>query len=119
VALEINQDRAIGLAFPHGKIVHAEDSGTGEGRDWQPAEHAQEGATTDGHAQATAEPYARCPAQGYGDGGQPVEEALCPPSPGDHHTRQPLRKNAARTAAIGAEKLPDAQLPHDTVVSPR
>lgn len=119
VALQINQDCAIGLAFPHGEIVDAEDRGTDEGRDWEPAEHAQEGATTDGHAQATAEPYARCPAQGDGDGGQPVEEALGPPSPGGCHTRQPLRKNAARTTAIGAEKLPDAQLQHDTVVSPR
>ena len=119
VALQINQDRAVGVAFPHRKIVHAEHRGSCEGRDWQPAEHAQEGATTDGHAQATAEPYARCPTQGDGDGGQPVEEALGPPSPGGYHTRQPLRKNAARTTAIGAEKLPDAQLQHHTVVSPR
>jgi hypothetical protein len=34
VALQIDQDRAIGLAFPHGKIVYAEDRGTGEGREW-------------------------------------------------------------------------------------
>jgi len=119
VALQINQDRAIGLACPHGNIVHAEDRGTGEGREWQPAAHAQEGATTDRHAQATAEPYARGPAQGYRDGGQPVEEARCLPSPGDHHTRPPLRKHAARTAALGAAKRPDAQRPHDTVVRPR
>ena len=43
MALEIDQDRAIGLAFPQREIVHAEDGGTREGRDRQPAEHAQEG----------------------------------------------------------------------------
>jgi hypothetical protein len=61
-ALEIDQHRAIGLAFQHREIVHAEDDGARDSWDRQPAEHAQEGATTDGHAQATAEPYVRCPA---------------------------------------------------------
>ena len=33
-ALHIDQDRAIALAFPQRDIVHAEDGGTGEGREW-------------------------------------------------------------------------------------
>jgi hypothetical protein len=71
-ALQIDQHRAIALAFPQGEIVHAEDWGTHKGQDWQPTEHAQEGATADGHAQATAELDARCPAQGQGDVRQPL-----------------------------------------------
>ena len=31
-ALQIDQDRAIALAFPQGEIVHAKGGGTGEGR---------------------------------------------------------------------------------------
>ena len=73
----------------------------------------------DGYAQTTTELGARRPAQGHGDVRQPAEEALGPPSPGGHHPGQPLRKHATWTAAIGAEKLPDPQLQHDTVVGPR
>jgi hypothetical protein len=86
MALQIDQHRAIDLAFPHSKIVHAEDRRTGEGRDEQPAEHAQEGATADSYTQAPAEPHARGPAQSHGDVRQPLSETLCPPGPGGHHT---------------------------------
>ena len=85
-ALEIDEYCAEGVAFPHRKIVHAEHSGTGQRRDRQPAEHAQEGATAHGPAQAPAELCACRLAQCQGDMRQPVQETLRPPGPGGHHT---------------------------------
>ena len=39
-ALQIDQHRAIGLAFPHREIVHTEHGGSCQRRNRQPAEHA-------------------------------------------------------------------------------
>jgi hypothetical protein len=118
-ALEIHQDGTITLAFPQGAIVHAEASGTRARWDRQPAEQAQQGATAAGQAQATAEPDARGPTQGYGAGRQPLQEALCPPGPRGHHAGPPRRQAAAWTASMGTEKPPDTPRQDDVVVGPR
>ena len=94
-AFQIDEHRARGLTVPHREIVHTEHGGSGPPRDRQPAEHAQDGATADGHAQATAELCTRSPTQGHGDGHEPVEEAFCPPGPRRHHTGQSRGQEAA------------------------
>jgi hypothetical protein len=50
--------------LPPRDIVYTEASGTLNGRDRQPATHAQEGTTAHGHTSATAELDASGPAQG-------------------------------------------------------
>ena len=42
-ALQIDQDRAIRVAFPQGEIIHPEHRGRGQRRDRLPAEQAQQG----------------------------------------------------------------------------
>jgi hypothetical protein len=53
-ALEVNEDRPIGLAFPIGPIIHPEDGGGGMYRQGKAAHHTQEGVPADRSAQAMA-----------------------------------------------------------------
>ena len=48
-----------------------------------------------------------------------MREPLRPPRPGSQQLGQAFGKNGAGAAAIGAEKLADAELQHDMEVRPR
>ena len=84
----------------------------------QTTQQAQEGVATDGEAQATAQSCPGRARQRHGDVHQPVREPLRPPRPGGDERGQPLGKDAAGAAAIGAEELPHLQVEHDAPWSP-
>ena len=57
-AFQIDEDRAIDVAFPQRPIIHPQDSGRGEVRLWLPAEEAQQGVAADGEIPGVAEAHA-------------------------------------------------------------
>jgi hypothetical protein len=115
VALQVYQDRAIGVPFTQGEIVHPQHGGGGESRPREPAQHAQQGIAADHHVPLVAEVHPGLPTQGHAEGGdQALGQPQRAPGPGGDELRQPFGEDAARTAAIGAEKLPHAELEYDT-----
>jgi hypothetical protein len=109
-ALEVKEDRPIGLPFPIGPIIHPEDGGGGMYRQGQSAQYTQEGVSADRSGQAVAEVRPRRPAEGHRDLRQPLDQPLGPPSPGSNELGQALGEDAARAAPVSAEKLPDPEL---------
>jgi hypothetical protein len=118
VALQVNHHRAVGLPFPSRKIVHTEDFRGRKKWERQPADRAQQGMATHGDAEPLAEPPTGRPAQSHADMSEPCGQALRPPCPGGHERCQPLGKDAACAAAIGAEELPHLQVEYDAPRSP-
>ena len=55
VALQIDEDRAIGVSLPQGKIIHPEHGGRGERWGRLPAEQAQQGVPAHGQTPALAQ----------------------------------------------------------------
>jgi len=115
---EIAPHGALGLAFPRGPIINAEHLGCGKGRKRQTTQQAQEGVTTDGEAQVTAQSYPCCPRPRHGDVHQPVPAPRRPPRPGGDERPPPRGENPARAATIGAEERPHLQVEHDAPWSP-
>ena len=117
-ALQVHEDRAIGMAFPQCPIIHAQHAGCRGLRLRLAAEPAQERVPTHPHVPGVTEAHPGCAPQRHTEG----EEALGQPQraarPGGGDGRQTFREDAAAAAAIGAKPLADAQLQPHTVLRP-
>jgi hypothetical protein len=118
VALQIDEHRAISLAFAQGKIVHAQHGGGTARRQWQLVQEAQQRVPTDPQAKLLAQPRPCCAAKGYRNMLQSAGKPPGTPGPRRDKLWQAFGKNAAFAVLVGAEKLPHAQGEPDTEVCP-
>jgi hypothetical protein len=116
---QIHQDRAIGVPFPQGKVIHAEHSGRGKRWARLPAEQAQQGVAAHHQVPLEAETHTGLASQGDAEGDQVLGEPQCPSCPRSGDGRQPLRKDTTATRAIAAKPLAHAQLEAHTIRGPR
>ena len=119
VALQIDQDRAIRVAFPEREVIHTEHRGGRQRRDWQPPEQAQQGIAAHRQTPALAEAHPGLAPQGEGDGNQALSQPQRAPRPRGGDGRQPLGKDAATAGRVAAEPLADAQLQAHAILRPR
>jgi hypothetical protein len=117
-AFEIHQDRAIRMPFPQRKIVHPQHPGCGQRRGWLAAEPAQQGVAADGHVPLMAEVHPSLPPKRPAEGDQALCEPQRAPRPGGGHGGQAFGEDAARTGAIAAKPLADAQLQGHLILRP-
>jgi hypothetical protein len=105
-ALQIDQHRPIGLAFPQGEVIYPEDRRGGERWRRVPAQQPQKRVSAHPQVPGVAEAYPSPPTQ--------REEALrqpeSAPGPGRRDRGQPFREDAAHTVTIVAEPLVHAEL---------
>ena len=94
-ALQIDQDRAIRLAFPQGEIVHPEHRGAWARRGGLPAEQAQQRVAAHGQTPALAQTHPGLAPQGDAEGDEALGEPQRAPRPGGGHRGQPFGEDAA------------------------
>jgi hypothetical protein len=114
-ALQIDQPRAIRLAFAQGAIIHAEDGGRGKRRGRLPAEQAQQRVPAPPLVPWVAEAHPSRPAEGHEALGEPQGT----PGPRGGDRGEPFGQDAAVTAAMAAKPLADAQLEAHAILYPR
>jgi hypothetical protein len=119
VALQIDQDRPIRLAFPQGEIVHPKDGGCGKRRNRQPPEQTQQGVPAHHQAPLVADVHASLATQRQGNGHETLGEPQRAPRPGGGHGGQAFGEDPATAVTIAAEPLADAQLETHAVLRPR
>src|SRR6266851_8758869 len=117
-ALQVDEERAIGVAFPQRPVIHAQHPGRGGLWLWLPAQQAQERVPTHPHVPRVTEAYPGFPAQRHAEG----EEALGQPQgaarPGGRHRGQTLGEDAARTGTFVAKPFADPQLEGNPILRP-
>jgi hypothetical protein len=118
-ALQIDQPRAIRLAFAQGAIIHAEDGGRGKRRGRLPAEQAQQRVPAPPLVPWVAEAHPSRPAERHAEGHEALGEPPGTPGPRGGDRGEPFGKDAAVTAAIAAKPLADAQLEAHAILCPR
>ena len=107
-ALQVHQDRAIGVPFAQGEVIHPQHPGRGERRGRLLAEHAQGGwrgsSPRPTRGRAAPQPSPKRPAEG--------EQALSEPQraarPGGDHRGQAFGEDAAAAGAIAAKPFAHA-----------
>lgn len=109
-ALQIDQHRPIGPAFPQGEIVHPQRPGCRQDGERQPTQPAQQGVPTHRQVPRVAEAYPRPPAQCDAEREEVVRQPEGAPGPGRSDRGQPFREDAAPAVAIVAEPLAHAEL---------
>src|SRR5438132_12969957 len=118
-AFQIDQHRAIDLAFPQAKIIDTEHSGGGACRDGLPAKQAQQGVPAYREAPALAQMYSGLTPKGHAERDEALGEPQGAPRPGGGHGGQAFREDPATAVTIAAEPLADAQLETHAIVCPR
>jgi hypothetical protein len=73
-ALQVHQDRAVGLAFAEGEIVYTKDRGRGTRRDRMPPEQTPQGVATHGQVPGMAETHSGRAAEGDAERDQALGE---------------------------------------------
>ena len=116
--LQIHQDRAIGMPFAQGKIVHPEHPGRGEDRPRQPAQHAQEGVAAYHQVPRVAEAHPSLPTQRHAEGDQALGEPQRASGPGSGDGGHPFGEDMPRAAAMTTKPLADAELEAHTILRP-
>ena len=109
-ALQIHQDRAIGVPFPQGEIVHPQHGGCGKRRGGLPAQLPQQGILAHGQGPGVAEAHPGRPPKSDAKGGQALGQPQRAPGPGGRHGGQAFGEDTARALAIRAEPLAHAEL---------
>ena len=117
-ALQIHEDGAIGVPFPQGEIVHAEDGGRGERRGRLPTEEAQQRVPAHPHVPRVADVHPSRPAERHAEGDQALGEPQGAPGPGGRDGGQPFGEDATVTRAIAAKPLADAELEAHPILRP-
>ena len=114
-ALQVHQDRAIGVPFPQGEIVYPEHPGCGQRQRQLRAGAGGCSGSLPGPTGGQAAPRLSPPGprRGRPSGGRRVRR------PGGGHRRQPFGEDAAVAAAIAAKPLADAELKAHAVMRPR
>ena len=116
-ALQVHQDRAIGVPFPQGEIVYPEHPGCGCGSgSFRSRRRRVFRLTTRSHWWPSCTPAVPPgPRRGRPSDGPAAGCA----GPGGGHRRQPFGEDAAVAAAIAAKPLADAELKAHAVMRPR
>jgi hypothetical protein len=104
-ALEIDQHRPRGLAFPQGEIGHPEGRRGGERRHRGAAPQPQERVPAHPQVPGVAKTPPSFAAPSAAEGDQALDEPQRAPGPGRRDRGQPFREDAARAVAIAAEPL--------------
>ena len=117
-ALQVHQDRAIGLPFAQGEIVHPQHPRRGQDGLRQPAEQAQQRVPAHHQSPRVAEMHPRLAPQGDAEGDQALSEPQRAPSPGSRHGGEAFGEDTTRTGAIAAKPLADAQLEAYPILRP-
>ena len=117
-ALQVHQDRAIGVPFPQGEVIHPQHPGRGERRGRLLAEHAQQGVAAHHHVPRVAELHPSLPPKRPAEGDEALREPLGTPRPGGRHGGQAFGEDTTRTGAIAAKPLADAQLEAHPILGP-
>jgi hypothetical protein len=118
VAFQINEHRAIGLAFPQGEVIDTEHLGRGERRGRLLAEHAQQRVAAHHHVPRVAELRPSLPPKGHAQGNQALREPQRAARPGGRHGWQAFGEDAAAAAAIAAKPFADAELEAHPILRP-
>jgi len=117
-ALEVDQDRAVGLALPQGEIVHPKHPGRGKRRGRLPAEQTQARVPAHPHVPRVTEAHPGFPAQRHTKGDEALGQPQGAARPGGRHRGQALGEDAARTGTIAAQPFADPQLEADLILRP-
>ena len=117
-ALQVHQDRAIGLPFAQRKIVHPQHPRRGQNGLRQPAEQAQQRVPAHHQRPRVAEMHPCLAPQGDAEGDQALGEPQRAPSPGSRHGGEAFSEDTTRTGAIAAKPLADAQLEAYPILGP-
>ena len=116
-ALQVHQDRAIGVPFPQGEAIHPKHPGRGERRDKACGARAagccgSSPRPTRGRAAPQRSP--KRPAEGD----QALSEPQRAPRPGGRDGGQPFGEDTAAAAAITTKPLADTQLEAHPILRP-
>ena len=80
--LQVHQDRARGVPFAQGEVIHPKHPGRGERRGRLLAEQAQQGVAAHHHVPRVAELHPRLPPKRPAEGEQALREPQRAPRPG-------------------------------------
>src|SRR5215831_20070415 len=116
--LQINQHRAIDLAFAQRKIVHPQHPRRGQAGQWLLAQSAQQGVPAHREVPRVAEAYPGCTTQRHAKSYEALGEPEGAPRPGGRHGGQPFSEDAAVTRAIAAKPFADAELEVHPILRP-
>jgi hypothetical protein len=116
--LQVHQDRAIGVPFPQGEIVHPEHPGRGQSGQRQLPEQAQESVPAHHHVPLVAKLHPSCAPQGHAEGAQALGQPQGAPGPGSGHRGQAFGEDTATAGTIAAKPLADAQLQVHPILCP-
>jgi len=109
-ALQVHQDRAIGVPFAQGEIVHPQHPGCGQSRKRQLPEQAQQGVPAHRQGKLLAEVHPRLATQGEPHSNQTLGQPQRAPRPGGGDRGQPFSEDATAAVTIAAKPLAHAQL---------
>ncbi len=117
-ALQVDEDRAVGVAFAQRPIVDAEHLRRGGVSLWLPAEEAQERVPADPQVPRVAEAYPGFPPQRDAERHQALGQAQGTARPGGRNGGQAFGEDAARAGAVAAAPFAHAQLKAHTILRP-
>jgi hypothetical protein len=117
-ALQIDQHRPIGLAFPQGEVIYPEDRRGGERWRRVPAQQPQERVSAYPQVPGVAEAYPSPPTQRDAEREEALRQPESAPGPGRSDRGEPFSEDAARAVAITAEPLAHAELQPHMIVCP-
>jgi hypothetical protein len=117
-ALQVHQDRAIGVPFPQGKIVPSQHPGCGHSGQRQLPEQAQEGVPAHPQVPLVAQPHTGLASQSHAEGDEALGQPQGTARPGGRHRGQALGEDAARPGTIAAKPFADAYLEAHAILCP-
>jgi hypothetical protein len=82
LAIEVQQEGAVGVTLAQREIIHTEDLRDADRRTGRTTDHPQQGVPTDSEAERLAQPRSRCPPEREPQGEETCRQSQRPPRPG-------------------------------------
>ena len=109
-AFQVDQDRAIGVPFAQGEIVHPQHPGRGQDGQRQPAQPAQQGVPAHGQSPRVAQTYPGRAPQGHPEGHEALGQPPGAPRPRGSDGGQPFGEETPHAVGVVTKPLAHAQL---------
>src|SRR6266446_2188525 len=117
-ALQVDEDRAVGVAFAQRPVIHAQHPGRRGVRLRLPTEQAQERVPADSQVPRVAEAYPGFPAQRHAERDEALGQPQGAARPGSRDGGQAFGEDAARTGTFVAQPCADPQLEGHPILRP-
>ena len=117
-AFQIDEHRAIRVAFAQRPVIDPQDSGRRQDGQRLPAQAAQQGVPAHPYVPRVAEVHPSRPAERHAEGHEALSEPQRAPRPGGGHRGQPFGEDTPPTAGILTKPLADTQLEAHPIVRP-